>query len=56
VLRERVTAIAATGRLTVSERLAADLVHAAGCGAVFTLLAIPEERRDMRLSAMPARP
>jgi AcrR family transcriptional regulator len=52
VLRERVNAIAAAGRLTVSERLAADLVHAAGCGTVFTLLVIPEERRDMRLSVM----
>ncbi|MFG1823268.1 TetR/AcrR family transcriptional regulator [Microbispora bryophytorum] len=50
MLGERIRAIAAAGRLKVGERLAADLVHAAGCGTVFTLLALPEERRDLRLS------
>ncbi|MGI5160819.1 TetR/AcrR family transcriptional regulator [Microbispora sp. CA-102843] len=50
MLGERIRAIAAAGRLKVGERLAADLVHAAGCGTVFTLLALPEERRDPRLS------
>jgi AcrR family transcriptional regulator len=52
VLQERIRAIAAVGRLKVAEHLAADLVHAAGCGTVLTLLVIPEEQRDMRLSAL----
>jgi AcrR family transcriptional regulator len=50
VLQGHIRGIAAAGRLKVSERLAADLVHAAGCGTVMTLLAIPEGRRDMGLS------
>ncbi|MEU8192195.1 TetR/AcrR family transcriptional regulator [Microbispora amethystogenes] len=50
ILGERIRDIAAAGRLKVGERLAADLVHSAGTGVVFTLLALPEERRDMRLS------
>jgi AcrR family transcriptional regulator len=50
VLQQRIRSIAAAGRLKVSERLAADLVHAGGCGTVMTLLAMPEDRRDMRLS------
>jgi AcrR family transcriptional regulator len=50
VLQERIRSIAAAGRLTVSERLAADLVHAAGCGTVMTLLAVPADRRDIALS------
>ncbi|GGO12009.1 TetR family transcriptional regulator [Microbispora rosea subsp. aerata] len=50
MLRERIRAIAAAGRLKVGERLAADLVHAAGCGTVFTLLALPEKQRDPGLS------
>jgi hypothetical protein len=50
VLHGRIRSIAAAGRLKVSERLAADLVHAAGCGTVMTLLAIPGQRRDMGLS------
>jgi AcrR family transcriptional regulator len=52
VLQRRIRAIAAAGRLKVAEQLAADLVHAAGCGTVFTLLVIPEDRRDMRLSRL----
>ncbi|WP_432930430.1 TetR/AcrR family transcriptional regulator [Microbispora sp. CA-135349] len=50
MLGERIRAIAAAGRLKVGERLAADVVHAAGCGTVFALLAMPEEERDPRLS------
>ncbi|WP_327044042.1 TetR/AcrR family transcriptional regulator [Microbispora sp. NBC_01189] len=50
MLGERIRDIAAAGRLQVGERLAADLVHSACTGVVFTLLAMPEERRDMRLS------
>jgi AcrR family transcriptional regulator len=52
ILQERIEAIAAVGRLKVPEYIAADLLHAAGCGTVFTLLAIPEDRRDMRLSQL----
>ena len=50
VLQARVHRIAAAGRLRVSERLAADMVHAAGCGAVMTLLAAPEALRPPGLS------
>ena len=50
VLQARVHRIAAVGRLRVSERLAADMVHAAGCGAVMTLLATPEALRPPGLS------
>jgi AcrR family transcriptional regulator len=44
--------VAAAGRLAVSERHAADLMHAAGCGVVLTLLEAPESGRDLRLSEM----
>ncbi|GAA3227619.1 TetR/AcrR family transcriptional regulator [Pseudonocardia petroleophila] len=50
VLRRHVRAIAAAGRLTVDERTAADLVHAAACGTVLTLLATPADDRDPALS------
>ncbi|MER7249380.1 TetR/AcrR family transcriptional regulator [Kribbella sp. NPDC000426] len=50
ILRTRIRNIAAAGRLRVDEALAADLVHAAGTGAVLALLAVPEERRDPRLA------
>jgi AcrR family transcriptional regulator len=52
MLQQRIKAIAAAGRLKVAEHLAADLVHAAGCGTVLALLVVPEERRDMRLSRL----
>ena len=52
VLRQRIHTIAAAGLLKVSDYLAADLVHAAGIGTVLALLAIPEDRRDMRLSRL----
>jgi hypothetical protein len=42
--------IAATGRLRVPERRAIDLIHAAGTGAVLTLLATPEQDRDPTLA------
>jgi AcrR family transcriptional regulator len=51
VLQARIRSIAAAGRLRVSERLAADMVHAAGCGTVITLLATPEPLRTPDLSA-----
>ncbi len=50
VLHERVRAIAAAGLLTVSERLAVELLHAAGSGTVMALLELPEAERDMTLS------
>lgn len=50
VLQARVRSIAAAGRLRVSEHLAADMVHAAGCGTVITLLATPEALRTPYLS------
>ena len=50
VLQARVRSIAAAGRLRVSEHLAADMVHAAGCGTVITLLATPEALRTPHLS------
>ncbi len=46
-LREHIRRVAVAGRLRVSEERAADLVHASGCGTVLTLLAMPEESRDM---------
>jgi AcrR family transcriptional regulator len=50
ILREHIRRVAAAGRLRVSEDKAADLVHAAGCGTVLTLLAMPPDRRDPDLS------
>lgn len=44
--------LAVAGLLRVSEARAAHLVHAAGCGMVFTLLAMPEDQRDLGLSAI----
>jgi AcrR family transcriptional regulator len=43
MLRQRIRTIAAAGRLRVSERLAADMLHAAGCGTVLTLLSMPAQ-------------
>ncbi|WP_206071737.1 TetR/AcrR family transcriptional regulator [Antrihabitans stalactiti] len=50
VLRARVRRVAATGRLCVSERRAVELIHAAGTGAVLTLLAMAPENRDLGLA------
>ena len=50
VLRTRVHRIAATGRLRVSEQRAVDLIHAAGTGAVLTLLATAADDRDPKLA------
>ena len=52
VLGEHIHRIAVVGRLCVSEEKAADLVHAAGCGMVLTLLSMPRERRDMETAAI----
>lgn len=42
--------VAAAGRLRVSERRAVELIHAAGTGAVLTLLSMPPEERDPGLA------
>ncbi|MEP6851625.1 MAG: TetR/AcrR family transcriptional regulator [bacterium] len=50
VLETRVHRLALTGRLQVSEQRAVDLIHAAGTGAVLTLLSTPSEQRDPGLA------
>lgn len=45
VLRARVHRIAAAGRLRVAERRAVELIHAAGTGAILTLLSVPPKER-----------
>ncbi|WP_328603450.1 TetR/AcrR family transcriptional regulator [Amycolatopsis sp. NBC_00345] len=50
VLASRVHRVALTGRLRVSEKRAVDLIHAAGTGAVLTLLSTPPEQRDPQLA------
>jgi AcrR family transcriptional regulator len=52
VLAGQVRRIAEAGRLRVSEERAAHLIHAAGCGMTFTLIALPEDRRDPALSVL----
>ncbi|WP_240741755.1 TetR/AcrR family transcriptional regulator [Deinococcus sp. KSM4-11] len=42
--------LAVAGRLRVGERVAADLMRAAGRGTVLTLLDLPPRERDLRLS------
>ena len=49
VLEGRVHRLAAAGLLRVSEARAADLVQAAGVGAIQTLLAVPPDERDAGL-------
>lgn len=50
VLRARVHRVAAIGRLRVAERRAVELIHAAGTGAVLTLLSMPPDDRDLDLA------
>ncbi|PSL00375.1 TetR family transcriptional regulator [Haloactinopolyspora alba] len=47
VLGARVRRVAAAGRLRVTERRAVELIHAAGTGAVLTLLSVPAQDRDL---------
>ncbi|MEU8223845.1 TetR/AcrR family transcriptional regulator [Kribbella sp. NPDC048915] len=49
ILRTRIRNIAAAGRLRVDVDLAAEMVQAAGSGAVLALLAVPADQRDPRL-------
>lgn len=49
-LRTHVRRVAEAGRLRVGEDRAAAVIHAAGCGTVLTLLAVPDDRRDRALS------
>ena len=50
VLASRVHRLALTGRLRVSEQRAVDLIHAAGTGALLTLLSTPPEQRYASLA------
>jgi AcrR family transcriptional regulator len=50
ILHARVRRVAAIGRLRVSERRAVELVHAAGTGAMLTLLSTPPQNRDTALA------
>ncbi|KJK55387.1 TetR family transcriptional regulator [Saccharothrix sp. ST-888] len=50
VLRARVHRVAAIGRLRVAERRAVELIHAAGTGAVLTLLAMAPQDRELDLA------
>jgi AcrR family transcriptional regulator len=50
ILRARVHRVAAAGRLRVTEQRAVELIHAAGTGAVLTLLSTPSEDRDLGLA------
>ena len=50
ILHARVHRVAAAGRLRVTERRAVELIHAAGTGAVLTLLSVPPADRDPGLA------
>jgi hypothetical protein len=52
ILREHIHRIAVAGRLKISDERAIALVHASACGVVLTLLAVPENRRDLDLRAI----
>jgi len=52
ILAAQVRRIASAGRLRVSEERAAHLIHAAGSGTAFALIALPPERRDPALSPL----
>ncbi|MDQ6636492.1 MAG: TetR/AcrR family transcriptional regulator [Candidatus Dormibacteraeota bacterium] len=52
ILAMHIHQIAEAGRLRVGEQRAAQLVHAAGSGTTLTLIALPEEHRDLYLSEL----
>ena len=51
-VQHQVSRIAASGRLRLDEVKAVQLLQAAACGLVFTLLSVPKSERDMSLSAL----
>ena len=50
ILSARVRRLAVSGQLRVSEQRAVEMIHAAGAGAVLTLLASPADERDPGLA------
>lgn len=50
ILRTQIEEAAAVGVLAVPVEVAVNMIRAAGVGVVFTLLAMPAERRDLTLS------
>ena len=52
MLARHIHRIAEAGRLRVSEGRAAQLVHAAGSGTTLALICLPDEHRDLSLSAL----
>jgi AcrR family transcriptional regulator len=52
ILAAYVRRVAEAGRLQVGEERAARLIHAAGSGTALTLIALPEDQRDMAVSDM----
>ena len=52
VLRAKIAAVAAAGRLSLPEARAVDLFHATATGVILLLLRGPEADRDMALSAV----
>ncbi len=52
ILAAKIHRIAEAGRLQIGEERAAQLVHAAGSGVTLSLIALPEERRDLALSVL----
>lgn len=52
MLQEHFHRVAVAGRLRVSKERAANLFHAAAAGTVLALLAMPEGKRDMKLSGL----
>lgn len=52
MLAAKIRRIAEAGRLRVDEERAAYLIHAAGSGVTLTLIAMPEESRDMTISEL----
>ncbi|WP_434044071.1 MULTISPECIES: TetR/AcrR family transcriptional regulator [Sorangium] len=51
ILERRIQRLAQAGRLRVPEERAVNLVRASGVGTVLVLLGMPEDRRDLGLSA-----
>ncbi|MDA0178710.1 TetR/AcrR family transcriptional regulator [Solirubrobacter phytolaccae] len=52
ILAGHIRAIAAAGRLRVSEAHAVHVIHATGCGSVFALLEQPADQRDRAAAAI----